>query len=205
MAVGSSDLRQLPQFRTKHTFLDLAMTAEAPTGMKRSNSAPQLHTPPTSSFGESSSSYPSSEDCQSEGEDWSSTDERLLNQEEMGILSTNRTCARKMKETFLLGPDGSSVRLSELLNIQSEGLTSLGSAAHPTGRCKVCVFENRRIHGGGKPCFKGSLCEFCHEGHSKSTRLKKRGNRGSLRRHLRNTCAPAPGESTVDNRSKAIV
>mmetsp|Transcript_86929 Transcript_86929/g.219300 ORF Transcript_86929/g.219300 Transcript_86929/m.219300 type:complete len:973 (-) Transcript_86929:222-3140(-) len=63
------------------------------------------------------------------------------------------------------GSDQSETRLSHVVGIQTMGWTSLGSIKHASGSCQACIFENRHQHHGGQPCWKGKLCEFCHDGH----------------------------------------
>lgn len=64
--------------------------------------------------------------------------------------------------------------LSSLAGLRKAGWSSAGSARHGTCQCKPCAFENRRQFFFTKPCFKGALCEFCHEGHEQDIRKAKR-------------------------------
>eukprot|EP00927_Polykrikos_kofoidii_P057381 TRINITY_DN5149_c0_g1_i5.p1 TRINITY_DN5149_c0_g1~~TRINITY_DN5149_c0_g1_i5.p1 ORF type:complete len:768 (+),score=102.18 TRINITY_DN5149_c0_g1_i5:70-2373(+) len=59
----------------------------------------------------------------------------------------------------------SCVRLSDLLAMKAAGLPSFGSVRHSQGSCKMCIFENRAQHHGASTCFKGTLCDRCHEIH----------------------------------------
>eukprot|EP00747_Dinoflagellata_sp_TGD_P064925 gnl/TRDRNA2_/TRDRNA2_154121_c0_seq2.p1 gnl/TRDRNA2_/TRDRNA2_154121_c0~~gnl/TRDRNA2_/TRDRNA2_154121_c0_seq2.p1 ORF type:complete len:155 (-),score=17.62 gnl/TRDRNA2_/TRDRNA2_154121_c0_seq2:153-554(-) len=62
-------------------------------------------------------------------------------------------------------------RLSHLLSVKASGLPSIGSLDHCKGACKPCVFQSRYHYPSRDadwskgPCFKGLLCERCHEQH----------------------------------------
>merc|ERR1712151_427250 len=76
------------------------------------------------------------------------------------------------------------VRLSEYLRTRQAGLLSLGTLVHHKGACKPCAFENRRQHLGGSACFKGALCERCHEWHP-DERKRKRSEQKQKKQSLR--------------------
>jgi len=57
------------------------------------------------------------------------------------------------------------VSQSELMRPCVAGSRSVGSEEHESGRCKLCVFENKYQHFGKAKCWKGSLCDRCHEWH----------------------------------------
>eukprot|EP00448_Togula_jolla_P016803 CAMPEP_0170576414 /NCGR_PEP_ID=MMETSP0224-20130122/4378_1 /TAXON_ID=285029 /ORGANISM="Togula jolla, Strain CCCM 725" /LENGTH=576 /DNA_ID=CAMNT_0010899251 /DNA_START=351 /DNA_END=2081 /DNA_ORIENTATION=- len=71
-----------------------------------------------------------------------------------------------------------SLALSDLLRVRRAGLPSYGSAGHQDGSCKPCKFGSLNLSKPGfKPCFKGALCDRCHEpGHENAYR--RAGPRG---------------------------
>lgn len=92
-----------------------------------------------------------------------------------------------------------TARLSTLVGIKQSGLPSIGSVGHEQGNCRVCVFENRRQHSSGGPCFKGFLCERCHEPHEALG--KRRHKSGAMRRWCKAMAVPRPprpGQAAVD-------
>jgi len=72
-------------------------------------------------------------------------------------------------------------RLSHLWSAKASGLPSIGSLNHCQGRCLPCAFQSRYLQPTREvdwrkgPCFKGLLCERCHEHHD-SLKLKKKKN-----------------------------
>jgi len=72
-----------------------------------------------------------------------------------------------------------SICVSDLLKIRAAGWKSLGSLEHARGDCRICVFESRAQCMATKRCFKGLLCERCHEPHdwvgaARASRLRLR-------------------------------
>eukprot|EP00747_Dinoflagellata_sp_TGD_P111855 gnl/TRDRNA2_/TRDRNA2_171322_c0_seq3.p1 gnl/TRDRNA2_/TRDRNA2_171322_c0~~gnl/TRDRNA2_/TRDRNA2_171322_c0_seq3.p1 ORF type:complete len:291 (-),score=30.82 gnl/TRDRNA2_/TRDRNA2_171322_c0_seq3:82-891(-) len=75
-------------------------------------------------------------------------------------------------------------RLSHLLTMKSSGWSSIGSMNHWRGEggCKPCSFQSRYLkparHSdfGKPPCFKGLLCDRCHEHHESTPKSKKKGD-----------------------------
>lgn len=59
----------------------------------------------------------------------------------------------------------SAIKLSSILALKTAGMRSVGSCEHAAGECRICLFENRRRHDGGPPCYKGLTCDRCHEDH----------------------------------------
>lgn len=76
-------------------------------------------------------------------------------------------------------PSSDTVRLTQLLSLRSAGLQSLGSLRHAAGDCRPCLFHGRRKTGSGvMECWKGALCERCHEGgHEDAPRRSSRAGR----------------------------
>eukprot|EP00927_Polykrikos_kofoidii_P004166 TRINITY_DN11651_c0_g1_i3.p1 TRINITY_DN11651_c0_g1~~TRINITY_DN11651_c0_g1_i3.p1 ORF type:complete len:733 (-),score=97.16 TRINITY_DN11651_c0_g1_i3:227-2425(-) len=89
---------------------------------------------------------------------------------------------------------GSCVSLSDLLAVRRAGLASFGGHNHANGSCVMCIFENRAQHFGGRPCFKGALCERCHETHLpfRVAQRQRRKTRRTLRQlvfdHIKIEC-----------------
>jgi len=79
-------------------------------------------------------------------------------------------------KTHVVGIQSSAVAsqavLSDYLGVKATGLASIGSLRHAANDCNVCLFENRRQHRNGKPCFKGAFCERCHECHDEYKKWK---------------------------------
>jgi len=71
--------------------------------------------------------------------------------------------------THIVGASSGSLRqhasLLDYRGVQASGLASIGSLKHSEDQCNCCLFENRRQHFGFKPCYKGVMCERCHEDH----------------------------------------
>eukprot|EP00929_Paragymnodinium_shiwhaense_P036097 TRINITY_DN19394_c0_g1_i1.p1 TRINITY_DN19394_c0_g1~~TRINITY_DN19394_c0_g1_i1.p1 ORF type:complete len:971 (+),score=186.71 TRINITY_DN19394_c0_g1_i1:75-2987(+) len=78
--------------------------------------------------------------------------------------------------TLITQPAGENApaRLSDLLAVRAAGLVSIGSTSHQGGDCKACAFHSRHVFFGGKPCYKGALCERCHEQHDAPLQREKR-------------------------------
>jgi len=72
--------------------------------------------------------------------------------------------------------------LSTLTRTRAAGLRSIGGWLHASGRCRICVHENNHQHRGKPPCFKGMLCDRCHELHEPWTRDKRKTAPGKNRR-----------------------
>jgi len=59
-----------------------------------------------------------------------------------------------------------SASLNEVMNLRAVGLQSVGSRGHSMGQCVFCVHQNHHQHKkSNAPCWKGVLCERCHEWH----------------------------------------
>eukprot|EP00747_Dinoflagellata_sp_TGD_P054497 gnl/TRDRNA2_/TRDRNA2_149052_c0_seq1.p1 gnl/TRDRNA2_/TRDRNA2_149052_c0~~gnl/TRDRNA2_/TRDRNA2_149052_c0_seq1.p1 ORF type:complete len:282 (+),score=33.41 gnl/TRDRNA2_/TRDRNA2_149052_c0_seq1:1-846(+) len=69
----------------------------------------------------------------------------------------------------------SHIKLSPVVHVKMRGLPSLGSVDHDQGQCRVCAFNSI----SGKTCKMGSLCERCHESHTRtnSRRMAKKSMR----------------------------
>jgi len=91
---------------------------------------------------------------------------------------------------FQIAADDAPISLNDVIAINRAGLPSLGSSTHSLGRCKPCVFENRRQNFGMAPCSKGSFCEFCHVTHDHSIRKKQRQAERAARTQRKQICAP---------------
>mmetsp|Transcript_2973 Transcript_2973/g.6536 ORF Transcript_2973/g.6536 Transcript_2973/m.6536 type:complete len:775 (-) Transcript_2973:200-2524(-) len=63
--------------------------------------------------------------------------------------------------------------VGEMLQVRRAGFASRGSCGHEQGTCTPCIFHNRYQHGLGPPCFKGALCDRCHEPHAPIGRKKR--------------------------------
>lgn len=102
-------------------------------------------------------------------------------------------------EDFLIGPGHfeTTAQASTLIGARRSGFKSLGSAGHFSGSCRVCLFENRHQYAGDVPCWKGSLCDRCHEDHGPLTKPKKKS--GALRRAIRaatSTASPSQARAS---------
>lgn len=87
-------------------------------------------------------------------------------------------------------PGSNTVALSQLLSVKQRGLKSQGCELHALGTCKPCIFENKSLHFGLQPCFRGPLCEHCHEQHSLEEIQRKRKS-GALRRWEKKFASPS--------------
>mmetsp|Transcript_77216 Transcript_77216/g.203249 ORF Transcript_77216/g.203249 Transcript_77216/m.203249 type:complete len:723 (+) Transcript_77216:58-2226(+) len=68
----------------------------------------------------------------------------------------------------------SMMSLKDFRGIKASGWRSIGSVGHSADECNACLFENRRQHFDFKPCYKGVLCERCHEDHDVYKKWKGR-------------------------------
>lgn len=68
----------------------------------------------------------------------------------------------------------SMMSLKDFRGIKASGWRSIGSVGHSADECNACLFENRRQHFAFKPCYKGVLCERCHEDHDVYKKWKGR-------------------------------
>lgn len=73
------------------------------------------------------------------------------------------------------------VAMSDLMSVRSKGILSVGSDLHASKDCRPCVFQNKFLHYGMQPCFRGELCERCHHPHDFVDFRPKRKS-GALRR-----------------------
>eukprot|EP00747_Dinoflagellata_sp_TGD_P111856 gnl/TRDRNA2_/TRDRNA2_171322_c0_seq4.p1 gnl/TRDRNA2_/TRDRNA2_171322_c0~~gnl/TRDRNA2_/TRDRNA2_171322_c0_seq4.p1 ORF type:complete len:263 (-),score=32.90 gnl/TRDRNA2_/TRDRNA2_171322_c0_seq4:105-893(-) len=73
-------------------------------------------------------------------------------------------------------------RLSHLLTMKGTGWLSIGSIKHLQSGCRPCSFQSRYLKATrqsdfSKPiCFKGLLCDRCHEHHESISKSKKKGD-----------------------------
>jgi len=74
------------------------------------------------------------------------------------------------------------LRLGDILGTRAAGQPSLGSFRHEQADCDACFFENRRVHQGGIPCYKGTLCDRCHKDHGDFKDWKRDRRRQLTRR-----------------------
>eukprot|EP00928_Gymnodinium_smaydae_P071697 TRINITY_DN55202_c0_g1_i1.p1 TRINITY_DN55202_c0_g1~~TRINITY_DN55202_c0_g1_i1.p1 ORF type:complete len:761 (+),score=65.70 TRINITY_DN55202_c0_g1_i1:32-2314(+) len=92
-------------------------------------------------------------------------------------------------------------RVSDLLNVYHSGLPSRGSVAHSLGQCRPCVFENRRQHCGGPKCFRGVLCDRCHDCHEMVKKPRQSGDARRIRKNRNRSEGSRYDDQVVDEES----
>jgi len=160
MAVESCDLlvRSTPRFVEKSTFLDLAPIHR--NGRKRSNSAvPKLETQP---FALKEVDSEDSEDG------FATSDEVIVNLPPLRQEYSGWRAAQQQQGQNL------PASLQAVQRLRAAGLHSVGSVYHSAGNCKPCAHQHKHYQKGTLPCFKGSLCDRCHQKHDKQQTWRKR-------------------------------
>lgn len=194
MAVGSADAerpehrRRQNELRVRHTFIDLQDDAFSST--YRCHSAPgRISMWSTLSEKDDEESAPSP--CASSPrlhhhhrKRTSHTLPRSLSDSDLSSERTPESLGQSVDEVLVGSGDRSMMnpeafyenvaRASALIRSRLMGVKSIGSIGHASGNCRACLFENRHQHLGAEPCFKGSLCDRCHEPHEPFTRPKKK-------------------------------
>jgi len=95
------------------------------------------------------------------------------------------------------GNSSSSARLSAPSHAQASSYASVGSIGHALGQCRPCIFHNRHRFYGTPPCYKGVLCERCHETHEENITVEKRHAR-RIKKRPRTSSAGAPAGEALD-------
>lgn len=177
IAVGSSDAGTQDGYAkttvglvTRRTFIDIA---EETNVVRRASSAPPSLNGKqrTGAVVVQQRVLPGGSECQlrpSNGADNGGL-RRILSESD---ISTSNPSSVPFDAEFQVGTSrsDSAAHLSDLLWVQRSGLKSLGSLEHASGTCRVCVFEHR-----SKSCYKGLLCNHCHEKHELLPKLRKSG------------------------------
>lgn len=200
MAVGSANANYTPSshlacgpMKERWTFLTFEDLEERPG--RRAHSAPPSLRPPGSEAEEA----PSGTLKRSSSLSDLSSERSSQNSQEHAVLVWTRD--QQNDQRFQI-PDTNSVALSEMLGAKLRGLKSVGSELHSANLCKPCVFESKRLHFGLTPCFRGALCERCHEVHNPED-IKRTRKSGATRRAEKREAARSvnglprvPGESS---------
>jgi len=181
MAVGSADAKPREgQFRlnVRNTFLDVVDPEETRAAFPRSNSVPRNFEFASGPSAKLQFRRRSREFAQSPRESShvsvSSYCSSALSDSSDGDVNVILTPGSPI-EGPLHNQSDATIALSACAT--QYNLRSVGGFGHAEGRCTPCLFANRQQHDGGEPCWKGVLCERCHEDHDRIVEQKKKSGR----------------------------
>jgi hypothetical protein len=167
--------------QAKNTFLNVVSTRNSDNQIQRCRSAPELGGAVSFSLmdGASVTHIADPSASISELSSLSSTISGQLGWD-CEVQVSGALAPRASEDGILVVPVGQNAPavLSDLVVMRTSGYRSMGSVDHASGSCKPCIHNSRWTQGahsqGASPCFKGPLCERCHEDHQIVSRSQKR-------------------------------